>query len=541
MFNVISGHTNFTHCTWEYTDTGITIIADSGYYLIYGLKNLYLNDFDNSISAYPNAKITLICENDDRSKLTEIQYTLDDNTCYFFRFDVTAYTMEQLNGGTQTSLTTLGNRLQNCTYTISSVSATTLAVTITADTGYRFTGISGLDDYYNQRNGVGYRTSGQYLTPISFNDNIDLTSTTLRFRASITASAGGFYLLHDIVAYPSGGLTILRLPQGTLFNGDMNITPLKPITAVQDFKIMLYDGYSVNTPQPYFRKYYQDGLISDGLVYFTKNDDNTTLTYTIPSADLAYYSYFINFNLIEIVEIPRYTLSNMLRIYVPTNEELNGISLLTSSRYIMNLYVLPFNVTENISTEKVAIVLGTESSTQTATQVLKWVLTVDGGTINIPSEYGNVYDYKDVELTIYIPFIGYNQLPTYLIGSYVRVSYNVNLYEGTTTTYVTKGDDVILAEQKKVGYYLPFYSGFDDSTVSSISLPMVETHDQCFIKVVRKIPYPDSGVFGKVNSYYGLVSAETGYFEVDDIQLSDTIPQEMQSEIVDIMKRGVFI
>lgn len=544
MFNVINGHTKFTNCKWEYTDTGIALIADTGYYLIYGLRTYYLNTFDNSVTSYPSSKITTVFENSDGARLTEIRYTLDDGVCYFFRYNVTAYTLTQLNSGTTTGLTTLGNRLYNCTYQIADYSDTTYAVTITADNGYRFSGIgNGLPDYYNQQHSIGYRggSTRQFISASSFNTSNDVTSTTIRFRIPKTSSVGGFYLLHDVVAYPSEGLTFLRLPTGSLFRGDMNLTPLLPITAVQDFTITLYDGYSVNTPQPYFRKYYTDGNINTNLFYFTKNNDNTAISYTIPSADLTYYNYFINFNLIEIVEIPRYTLSNMLRIYCPTNEELNGISLINTARYIVNIYVLPFIVTENISTEKVSIVLGETSSTQTATQILKWVMTVNGGTITIPNTYSNVYDYTNTDVSVYIPFIGEQNLDVYLIGKTIKITYEINLYEGTATVYVTNNSDIVLSLQKKVGYYLPFYSGFDDSIVSSISLPMVETHDTAFVKVKRRNPYPDDGAFGKTNSYYGLVSDETGYFEIDDIQLSDVIPQEIQSEIVDIMKRGVFV
>lgn len=539
MINVINGHTQFTNCKWEYTSNGIIITANDGFYLMAGMRYHYLNNFGNTLTL-TTSDITVTYENNDYTKLKSVTYKLPDNDCYFFRYDIVAYKLTDINY-TDLQLHSLGGNLINCTAAITSQNDNLYAITITANNGYRFTDTSGMpDNTYLNNHGIGYRASGGWINVLTLYSN-NVTSDSITFTIGKTIANNGLFILHDIYARPNTGSTFLRLPQGDFFRGDISLTPLKPVTETLDFKITLYDGYSVNTPTPYFRTYFQSGLINSTLFYFTKNNDNTELTYPIPTTDINYFTYFINFNLIEIVEIPKYTLSNMVRIYKPTNEELNGISLINTSRYIMNLYVLPFDITENISTEKVAIVLGTESSTQTATQVLKWVMSINGGTVNIPQEYENVYDYKNVEITIYIPFIGYLQLPNYLIGSYVNVTYNINLYEGTSTVYVTNNNDIILTEQKKVGYYLPFYSGFDDSTVSSISLPMVETHNRVYVKTVRKIPYPNNGSFGKINSYYGLISAETGYFEIENIQLSDKIPQEIQSEIIDIMKAGVFI
>lgn len=552
MFNFSIGNKNFYNCSYEFDDTGILITCDEGYF--FPLQNV----ITRIICKYDETFVTSDSRTTDANNtqlITSVHYPLTETESYYLFDDTIAITKDiseiTANFGKIIDLTPTENR--KYTSSIDTTTSATLGlITLTANEGFR---------YSTDWNTI-YEHTTYCVCRIYLNANNDIRPIVLASNSSysdtskIVYSVGAsyisnsvFYIIRNVYPFSTRGVTYLRLiqPTGTNYypfiNFTTNLTPNTPIYSEFVWELNVADGYEFSNASYNYNRYIGNGSTSVSTQTFTKSNDNKTLQATLDSSYLNYWNVYVNANLVTITEIPVARLSNMVRMYCPTNDELAGLSLINDGRYIMNIYVLPFNLPliGDVSTDKVAIILGSTTSEQTATQVLSWVMRVDGGAIEIPNIYNNVYDYINTDIEIYLPYMGSFKLDDTVIGRKLNIEYAVNLYSGQATAKVYTGDTVYLTEQKQVGYFLPFYSGFDNSLISEISIPMIEDKTSCYITVTRNIPYTDNGVFGKNVSEYTTLQNKTGYYEIDDIQLDATIPTEMQDEIKSILMGGVFL
>lgn len=245
-------------------------------------------------------------------------------------------------------------------------------------------------------------------------------------------------------------------------------------------------------------------------------------------------------------EPPKSILTQWVRLYAPTNDEMNDLaSEAKGLEWLLGFYYLPFDISSYLSTEKKAVKMGVAISTKTvAYEYLYWSMSIDGGELFIPEKYQNVYDYKFVDVSLHIPFFGEIKLDTDLImNSTLKLTYEINLYQGLATAIITRFNDTIPIYQttKKVGYYTPVVTTWVGLSDTTLSIPFMEKNFYFSALIKRNVPYPDSGFYGKVNKFYSKLSDLTGYTVVTEIQLDDTIPYDMQSEIKQLLGRGVFV
>lgn len=69
---------------------------------------------------------------------------------------------------------------------------------------------------------------------------------------------------------------------------------------------------------------------------------------------------------------------------------------------------------------------------------------LDCGTVRVPELFGDVRDYANTDVTIYLPMIGFRQLKTEdAMASYINVNYKVDVFTGTVLANVTVSRDSV--------------------------------------------------------------------------------------------------
>lgn len=132
-------------------------------------------------------------------------------------------------------------------------------------------------------------------------------------------------------------------------------------------------------------------------------------------------------------------------VYKPILSELNSLAgVLWSSNFLENLIKIFTNnpmdaiislhmlyATPSVSGRQ-NIKLGCYDSGVAADVVNKQYLQIDCGTVKIPEYFGDVRDYVNSVVDVYLPFVGMRHLKTQdIVGSYVTIKAGVDVFTGT--------------------------------------------------------------------------------------------------------------
>lgn len=141
----------------------------------------------------------------------------------------------------------------------------------------------------------------------------------------------------------------------------------------------------------------------------------------------------------------------LFTVYNPSKANLNSLgSVLWSSNIIqqivqmftnnpldaiISLHILYATPTTGANKE---IKLGYVPTGVSCPEVTNQYVNVSCGTVRVPEIYGDVRDYADTDVSIYLPMIGIRQLKTEdVIGSRVSVDYRVDVFTGTVLATIT--------------------------------------------------------------------------------------------------------
>ncbi len=287
---------------------------------------------------------------------------------------------------------------------------------------------------------------------------------------------------------------------------------------------------------------------------FTKSFDNygTYLEITIEENDLK-YDFYLNDDYIATREIEQ--LGSFVNLYKTNQTELTELSkarfyenmgqIVDYGQYIISLYVLPFDIPEDILGDKSTILLGNFDSKVESTLISNYMFDVDGGSIEVPLKYNNIYDFINTECILHLPFLDKVYLNTeYVIGQKLSITFTIELYSGTLTANIKSSfnNEIVASVQGLVGMNIPFIQKSNGNVINSISNVYKNRTNRCFIEVNRNIPYTkDNNVFGGDVVEYGRIGDYTGYIECDKIVLETSATNQEQEEIKNLLRNGVFI
>ena len=249
-------------------------------------------------------------------------------------------------------------------------------------------------------------------------------------------------------------------------------------------------------------------------------------------------------------------ISTFNNVYHVTSEdltELSGVRFASTSTgdvidygaYITKLYLLPFEIPDDLLAGTGAIQLGMFNSNVETTVLNDYQFKVDLGKIEVPEKYNNVYDYLQTRCFVYLPFTNRIEIESsYIIDCTIQIEYVVNLYNGESTIniYSSKTEEPIHSETVKVVDDIPFMQTTTGNTLSETNTVYNNGILNPFIIVERNIPYDEvDSVFGGEVVENGILNQFNGYVEVNDFKMKSKATSQEQSEIQTLLRNGVFI
>ena len=252
-------------------------------------------------------------------------------------------------------------------------------------------------------------------------------------------------------------------------------------------------------------------------------------------------------------------LGNFANIYKLNEEELKelskvrfvkttgsaGVETIDYGKYINSIYYLPFELSPEIvtPTKSSNIILGEYDTDIVVHEITKPKEIFNIGSIKINEKYNNVYDYKNTECILYLPFNDPIKLNTeYCINQTITINYIVDFYSGDSTVnvYSSLTNNLIYTNVVNISQHIPFLTS-DVSIVDNRKPQLNNNISTPFIEVTRNIPYNVNSIFGKPVIDYAQLKTITGYIEVENVLLNVSCTENEKEQIANILKSGINI
>lgn len=429
------------------------------------------------------------------------------------------YLLVYVNGEWETEVKyDLIQNLTNCT---SNISGSTIneeedkEIILTCDDGFIFDEVPTIT--------IGDNT-------LDFNLNNDLTVAT------ITVD-----IIDDVVINAVARANIRVYITGNIVNATCNYSDGELIDFNKDIIISANDGYTFKGAYSY----------KDGVETKFFSNETTYLIVTINENNTD--DVYLDDDYIAIREVEQ--LGTFVNLYKTNQTELTELSKVRFSEsmgqvtdygsYISSLYILPFNIPSDIIGDKSTILLGNLDSNVESTLISNYMFDVDGGSIEVPLKYNNIYDFVNTECILHLPFLDKIYLNSeYVIGQTLSITFTIELYSGNLTVNIKSSfnNEIVASVQGLIGMNIPFIQKSNGNVINSVSNVYKNRNNRCFIEVNRNIPYTkNNNVFGGSVVEYGKIGDYTGYLECDKIVLETNATNQEQEEIKNLLRNGVFI
>ena len=331
---------------------------------------------------------------------------------------------------------------------------------------------------------------------------------------------------------------------GNIVNATCNYSDGDFVEEGKNIIITANPGYTFRSE--YRGEYREEGGFG-GYFYFVNYG-----TYLEIEADLN-VSFYLFDNYVATREVEQ--LGSFVNLYKTNQSELTELSrvrfyenidqIVDYGQYINSLYVLPFDIPDDILSEASTIILGNFDSGVESTLISAYSFDIDGGEIEVPLKYNNIYDFINTECILHLPFLDKVYLNTeYIIGQKLTITFTIELYSGTLTANIKSSfnNEIVASVQGLIGMNIPFIQKSNGSVINSISNVYKNKINRCFVEVNRNIPYTkDNNIFGGNVIEYGRIGDYTGYIECDKIVLETNATNQEQEEIKNLLRNGVFI
>ena len=427
-------------------------------------------------------------------------------------------------------IVTLNKNLTNVTMSpdVSSIEldGTSKVITLTADSGYEFSGIPyfewNREPYYFEQSGSSY---------------IYDLNTLINENASITIYATGVAIAKTKdVTNQLTNCTILPEFNSMVENETYTLT----LNANPGYKFVSTPILEINN---------RDLLVLD----FTKvTDYQYTLTFT---ADSSYFDTNTNAILsgVAVEETPIVNKYGAIQVYKPTTSDMaelatkrfranNTVDGVTFADIDLGSYITQFKriFFDVVSSSKSNILLGRHDTLINTDVVNNDDVTIDCGSVFLEGANGNELDTKIYKIKIVLPFYEVVELPSIYMNKTIHIVYQCNVITGYAdiliNEVVSDTDLLIVKYRCKVSQDLPYILDYDKLN-GALSDMQLNTSPKIILQ--KNNTFIDKGY---TTYKEGLISNEVGYFEIKDIvSMSVNATQKEKDLIENLLKSGVYL
>lgn len=174
------------------------------------------------------------------------------------------------------------------------------------------------------------------------------------------------------------------------------------------------------------------------------------------------------------------------------------------------------------------------------------IINIDCGTVHITGRYGNVIDYENTDIEIYLPFIGFTALKTPdFMDKDINLSYQVNVINGDALA-VLKADGIVIATFNcNVSFKIPYRTNANadlEKTIEPNNNYLLDAVPCIYVKshvsaMPESRPYHDTNIYARLGDLSGYTEVKEIDFEV----LSEHITKTEIDEIKSLLENGVFL
>lgn len=221
------------------------------------------------------------------------------------------------------------------------------------------------------------------------------------------------------------------------------------------------------------------------------------------------------------------------------NAKGDGFEQYDYSNFVNYLYEIPFAVTESITKPTQSISIGKITLDIVCNYVTHETLTINLGSIDLPTK--NSTDYKINDIALYVPFCDIIELPTSVLGSKIKLSMQINLLNESATLIVTQDESVIVTHETEIFTDLPLYfdTGQKDLVVKTFKTRYQNTIKQAYISIAYNKPI--TNLTSYATKEHGKLADYKGFTRVSYGTLKESINEEIDSLILNSLRQGVII
>lgn len=288
---------------------------------------------------------------------------------------------------------------------------------------------------------------------------------------------------------------------------------------------------------------------------FTLSDNDQTATFTMVDDTSGSGGTYQAWNIVTKQETPAVVGTNNVykidaSILSSVNKErfvtiTGSDSLFDYGQYILSVLQFPFDIPANQILSPENIQLANRQLSVSANKLATDKIKIDLGEIVVPDTYGNMLSYANTNAVIHLPLAPSIVLDLeYVIGQKLGVYYLLDCYTGTATINVTstKLAAVISSTQVNIGVRVPYmadsYTAPENTGVmaggnNGVKIPYIEliSHDAILPNGFFTVPVVDET----------LISSQTGYIKVDNVELVTGALGNEKAQIISLLNSGVII
>lgn len=265
--------------------------------------------------------------------------------------------------------------------------------------------------------------------------------------------------------------------------------------------------------------------------------------------------YSTGFQVETIPHAPDVSGSN--RVYLVSSEVLDSVNderfkmvgdnVIDYGNYILGLIELPTSIPEEFLLPEANIQLGDLTLSASAATISTDSLSIDLGEIHVPVKNNNLLDYKGVICNLHLPRTNSIVInPDYVIGETISIEYIIDLYSGEATINISSskvGGEVFHTVKTTLGVEIPYIRTGSSANVSNPNIAVGGDNriNTPFIEVLTNdVNLPD-GVFTIPIVDENTLFDETGYIEVENIELKGWVKLSDRQKIINLLNSGVII
>lgn len=218
----------------------------------------------------------------------------------------------------------------------------------------------------------------------------------------------------------------------------------------------------------------------------------------------------------------------------------NGPETVDFTKFINQIYRIPFNVPNDLTTDINNIQVGKYTVDVKTKQVNQDKLIIDGGSITVKPHYNNSNDYSPIECILYLPFTKEVNLNINdIINHTINIKYNIDLLSGATTIIVSNENNEIYTGQFNISTSLEFYGLYEDKVVNRLNSTYINDILQAYIKLIYNRPIDNLVSYETME--HGILKDYHGFTKISNINLQGTYNYNESTEINELLRQGVFI